>query len=312
MKKVKQTIAWLSVSGLLFNACTSGDSQAGEGIIKLMITGEEAAKTGFPVALEDHDHGEEDDHGEEEVLEFVDGWQVKWDAYVISLGNFSLANSEGESAIEEMRAYVVDLHQGDPELATFADLPARRWDRFGFAITPPAGDIANVNVDESIVNEMKVNNYTYWIKGIASKGDQMVTFAWGIQAPTENNDCTNGLDDTQGIVVQTGKTETHEITIHLEHMFWTSLGSEINEMRFDAIAAMADENGHVSWDALAQQNLADLKNADGEPLTDENGNPVIYNPGSANLPKNNLQEFIRFSMKSQAHFNGSGLCTITS
>lgn len=297
--------SWSAVICTLLGAC----AEEGSGGVAFRISGEEAARSGFPVEIgNDHGHSHDDD----EVLGFVDDWTLTWDAYLVSMGRLSLASSEGETALEDETVFVVDLHQGDSKLITFDGLGARRWDRFGFAMTPPSGMHENVDADASTVQQMVENGWNYWIAGSASRGDQTVTFAWGIANPTTNEDCTNGRDDTQGLVVPTNKTDEHEITVHVEHAFWTSLGTEINEMRFDAIAAVADDDGFVSWEALAGQMLSDLRDADGEPLTDENGNRLVYDPGALGLPRNDLQQFIRYAMAAQAHFNGSGLCTARS
>jgi hypothetical protein len=111
-------------------------------------------------------------------------------------------------------------------------------------------------------------------------------------------------------VVEAVKTTEQELTVHVEHMFWTTLGTEVNEMRFDAIASAADKNGVVTWEALADQMLSDLVDENGDPLTDEHGNPLVYDPAATSLSRNDLQHFISALMATQVHLNGSGLCTV--
>jgi hypothetical protein len=286
-------------------ACTA----EGPGGLTFRVSGEDAAKQGFPVeAGNDHDH----DHGDDDTLEFVDDWTLEYGAYVMSLGNLTLASSEGETAFADDRIFVVDLHKGDPQLASFEELESQRWDRFSFDIAAPPSNAVNVNADPAIVAQMQANGWNYWVEGTATKGDRTVTFAWGLANQTANEDCTNGRDNTQGLVVEAVKTTEQELTVHVEHMFWTTLGTELNEMRFDAIAAVADDDGIVTWEALADQMLSDLKDEHGEPLTDEHGNLLVYDPGATVLERNDLQHFIRALVAGQVHLNGSGLCTVRS
>ena len=113
------------------------------------------------------------------------------------------------------------------------------------------------------------------------------------------------------MVVRNSGTSTAQITFHLEHMFWDSLGTDSAELHFDPIAAMADAQGNIDFDALAGQNLTDLRDAEGNPLVDAEGKPVVYDPASVPLAADNLREFILAAVATQAHFNGSGLCTIS-
>jgi hypothetical protein len=284
-------------------ACTA----EGPGGLAFRISGEEAAKEGFPVEVgNDHGHG----HGDDETLEFVDDWTLEFGAYVVSFGNLRLASSEGETAFADDRIFVVDLSKDDPRVATFEELDSQRWDRFAFDIVAPPANAESVNADAAIVEQMRDNGWNYWVTGTARKGGRTVTFSWGVANPTSNEDCTNGRDNTQGLVVEALKTTEQEITAHTEHMFWTTLGTEVNEMRFDAIAAVADDSGEVTWEALADQMLSDLTDENGDPLTDENGNPLVYDPGAAALARNDLQHFIAALMATQVHLNGSGLCTV--
>ena len=295
------TVCTLVFLGLCLPACTA----EGPGGLAFRVSGEEAAKAGFPVMIE-NDHGHS--HGDDDILEFVDDWTLTWDAYVVSLGNLALASSEGETAFDDDQIFVVDLNKGDPRVAVFEEIDSKRWDRFSFELIQPPANAVNVNVDGAVLEQMRDNGWTYWVSGTATKGQRTVSFTWGIDNATLLEDCSNGRDDTQGLVVEAGKTTEQEITVHVEHAFWTTLGTEVAQMRFDAIAAVADDAGVVTWEALADQMLSDLRDHDGEPLTDAAGNPIVYDPGSATLPRNDLQQFIRRSMASQAHLNGSGLC----
>jgi hypothetical protein len=282
------SLTMVSLAPMAMSGCTGG-----EGALSLVATGEEAAVDGFA------------------ATQFADGWTIEFDRYLVSFGRLTLADATGESGLESDEVYVVDLHAGPIELDRFDGLVAQRWDRFGFEVVPPSADATVIgDVDDADVQRMRDEGYAYWIVGRASKGDVELTFSWGLASPTRNADCTNGIDDTQGVVIRNSGTTTAEITFHLEHLFWTSLGTDEAELRFDAIAAMADAEGNIDFAALADQNLSDLRDAEGNPLVDGEGSPVVYDPASVPLPADDLREFILAAVATQAHLNGNGLCTI--
>jgi hypothetical protein len=53
-----------------------------------------------------------------------------------------------------------------------------------------------------------------------------------------------------------------------------------------------------------------LQDPDGEPLLDEEGEPLVYDPGAIPLADKNLREFLLAASASQAHLNGLGLCSV--
>lgn len=284
---------------LLMGALSIGcDAGGGTGNLAIRISGEEAVKRGFPL---DHDGHK---------LEFADGWTMRFDKYLVAAGNIRIREMDRTTAAESDEIVVADLVKGDPVIFTFEELPAQRWPRIQYEVSAPSDGARNLNgVFETDLARMIENGFNYWIEGSATKGGRTVTFAWGLRNPIRNSDCTSGTDGTPGVVVRRNSTVTAEITIHIEHMFWNSLGSEGGTMRFDAIAAMADENGVIDLEALATQALSEPLDEHGEPLVDHNGNPVIYDPAA--FPIDNLRDFLLVSASYQAHLNGTGICTTT-
>ena len=290
----RNTMIASSLLGLLTIGCN-----AGEGTLALVATGEDAAIGGFPVM----------DEGE--TIEFADGWTLEFDKYLVSFGRLSLASASGEVGLESDAIYVVDLHRGTADVDLFGDLAAQRWDQLGFEIVAPGADaIAVGDVADADVQAMREGGFNYWVVGRASKAGVELSFSWQLANPTRNSQCTNGIDGTQGVVVRNSGTSTAQITFHLEHMFWDSLGTDDAELHFDPIAAMADAQGNIDFDALADQNLNDLRDAEGNPLVDAEGNPIVYDPASVPLAADNLREFILGAVSTQGHLNGGGLCTI--
>ena len=62
---------------------------------------------------------------------------------------------------------------------------------------------------------------------------------------------------------------------------------------------------------LVERALADLRDVDGEPLLDNEGSLVFYDPGGAALPHNDLAAFVREAVRAQPHLNGEGLCRLS-
>lgn len=270
-------------------------SADGTGTIAFRVSGEDGAREGFPNA----------------ESTFVDGWSLQFDRYLVALGGIEIdASDAGEAATDE-QLYVVDLHAGDADLDEIGPVAARRWDRVSWVMRAPEADedvVALEGVSDDDVARLAEGGFVYWVSGRATKDTREVSFAWGLTSSSHNRDCTNGVDGTAGLVVRNNTVTEAEITIHVEHLFWDTLGSEQQELRFDPIAAVADDTGVVEWDALAGQLLADMQDADGAQLLDEDGAALVYNPGS--LPISNLQEFLLAATRTQAHLGGAGLCTI--
>ncbi len=291
----------LSLSLGLAGCSDGGDeTAAGSGSLTLVATGEDGAKDGFPF--------EEDG----EAIAFADDWTVSFSKVLVSVGNIRLEGDDGKVALDSDEHYLVDLHAGDPELGTFDALGARRWERLSYEVLPAASGMTNLSgVASADVKAMVDGGYNYWLEGTAEKGDASFTFAWGLVNPTSNTNCTNGSDDTQGVIIRDNATTEAELTFHFDHLFWSTLGTEEAELRFEAIAAAGRDDGDISWEDLEAQQLASLVGLDGEPLVDEEGEPIVYNPGSVRLASQNLASFILASASSMGHLNGEGLCTVS-
>jgi hypothetical protein len=288
------------VLALAFVASCGADDAGGRGSVAIRVSGEGAAKTGFPYVRDGVQ------------IAFVDGWSLRFTKYLASVGDLRLISADDRVAFESSSVYVVDLHLGDPTIATFGDLPARRWERFGFRVVAPPADAIKVGlVDDADLGRMQAGGFNYWVEGTAEKEGATYSFAWGLQNPSRASNCTSGVDGTDGIVVRNNTTTVAEITFHLDHLFWDTLGTEQNNLRFEAIAAASQDDTIIEWDELATQPLADLRGRDGGRLVDESGRPVVYNPGSIPLAAPTLQAFMLATAAGQAHLDGLGLCTVS-
>ena len=295
-------LATAAAAAAFLIGCDPGADGVGTGTLVLRLSGEGAAKQGYPYTK---------DNGQR--LEFVDGWTIRFSKFLVSLGELRVRASDGSEGFVAEGPFVADIQKGDPEIARAAGLKARRWDRFGFKVIAPTAAATNLNgVAAADVERMTAGGFNYWIEGTAEKGGETYAFRWGLANPTRNANCTNGTDNTDGFVVRNNGTTVGEITIHVDHLFWDTLGTEQAKLRFEPIAGASRDDREITFTELAGQRLDNLQGRTGERLKNEAGQPLIYDPGSIPILAYNLQGFMLASSASQAHVNGVGLCTVSS
>jgi hypothetical protein len=277
---------------LLLAACGSSES-SGEGTLRVRISGEEAALSGYPVGS-----------GDDEIA-FSDGWTLEFEKVLVSLTDFRLRAADGDDADVEAGPVVADLHLGEPELWRFEDVPARRWDRVGYRYAPPTERARKANdVEDADITRMIDESYSIFIEATAKKDDQIVPLEFGFGFDVTMTRCENGLDMTDGIVVATNAVNEGQVTVHLDHLFFDTFAVDDARLRFDAMAAMAPTSGRLTLDDLAKQNnLSDLRGTDGTPLE------LAYDPGSAFDPTpKTLEDYVVSAATTTGHWNGEGHC----
>lgn len=279
--------------------CVS-ESSAGEGDLVLSAGGGAALQKGFP-------------HSEGGALhEFVDGWSLQFDKYIVVIGDVVLSEQgSGEEVGSFSGPVIVDLTEDgglNHELATITGLPARRLD-IEFSFLQATDEASNQNAAESDVEVMIAEGLSYIIEGEATREGETVAFSFHIPVSSRYYQCNNGVDQTRGIAIEADKTTDALIYAHALHLFWDTLAAGDEDLRFDAFAAVAGEDSVVEVEELVDQDLTDLRDADGEPLTDEAGHRVIYNSGSFLGPDElDLQAFFYYATRAGVHFNGVGFC----
>ncbi|MBN2798711.1 MAG: hypothetical protein JXX28_06130 [Deltaproteobacteria bacterium] len=284
---------------LLALACVSEDV-AGTGALDLSISGGEALRSGFPYV----------EGGAE--LAFVDGWEVHFDRYLISISEVALTDpADGAWAGGWEGARVVDLARAvgaEEPIATLEDLPALRLD-LGFTLSPVSASSEGDSPLPADLAMMETEGWTHWIGGTATRGEERVDFSLGLSLPTAYTRCVNGKDFTEGIAVASHTTTGATLYAHAVHLFWDTLAAGDEDLRFDPWAAVAGEDGVVTADDLADQDLTDLRDADGDPLLDPSGARISYDDGGLLGPgQYDLLSFVRYGLRQSAHLNGVGYC----
>jgi hypothetical protein len=276
-------------------ACSSDDS-AGQGSLRIKISGEEAALTGYPVQTGDHE------------IAFSDGWELAFQKILVSLTDFNLQAEDGDDAELAAGPVVADLHLGQPRLWSFAGVPARRWDRVGFTLEPPTRKSKAVNeIDDADVTRMADEGYAILIQATAKKDDRTVQLDYGFPFTVVSTRCENGMDRTDGIVVANGAVNEAQVTIHLDHLFFDSFAVDDAGLHFEPMAAVAPASGPLTLADLSKQaNLSDLKDPGGAPLD------LAYDPGSVFNPvPKTLEDYVIDAATTIGHWNGEGHCAYT-
>jgi len=283
----------LALSTSVTSACSdSSDGESGTGSLTVQISGEAAAQSGYPVGSGDSQ------------IAFADGWTFEFSKVLVSVSNFDLKTSQGDDARLPNEPVVADLHTGEHDLWSFDDVTARRWDRVGYLYAPPTAEsklVGGVSAEDAAL--LQSNGWSFYIEGTAHKGDQAVDIAWGFPFTVQLSDCEAG-DGTAGVVVENNAQNLAQVTVHLDHLFFDTWATEDANLRFDAMAAVAPSSGPLTLDDLAQQdNLSDLKAADGASLN------LAYDPASAFNPvPQNLEEYVVDAATTTGHWNGEGHC----
>lgn len=272
------------------------DDEAGAASLTIKISGEQAAVSGYPVK-----------NGADEVA-FADGWTLQFSKVIVSLKDFELKTVDGDDAKVKSDPVVADLHLGEPKLWQFDGVPARRWDRVGYQYAPPTAASRNTDgVDAADVQLMSDKGYSFYVRASAQKDDRKIDLEFGFPFSLQLTHCENGQDNTDGLVVRDNGANEAQITVHLDHLFFDSWAIDNPKLRFDAMAAVAPSDRPLTLEDLAQQdNLSDLKDADGKPLD------LAYDPGSAFAPvPKNLEDYVTDAATTTGHWNGEGHCVYT-
>jgi hypothetical protein len=297
-RMMKGAVVSLFLVGWLTGGCDSASNTGSSGEVTVDLSGEEASVQGYPVGT-----------GDSEIA-FVDGFTLEFDKVLVSLEHFELRGSDGSDANLDADAVVADLHLGEPEAWVFEDVPSRRWDDVRFLMAPPTADSRAIDeVSSEDLQTMIDGGYSMWIAGTASDGSDTYPFDLRFDdLRVQSEACQNGVDETDGLVVPNNAIVNAQVTIHLDHMFFDTFASDDGRLRFEPWAAAAGEDGIITLEDLETQPLADLRDRNGDPLVDGEGNPVVYDPGPLLLPANNLGQYVHAAATTMGHFNGEGHC----
>ncbi|MEZ4450862.1 MAG: hypothetical protein R3B09_15385 [Nannocystaceae bacterium] len=236
----------------------------GEGTFQARIYGEEFIEDGIPSDV------------------FVDGWSVTYDKFLVVVGDLTVA--DGDATIPGW--HVVNLAtktMGMGQAIGEVSVGAGTIERFGYRIAPNDGAAPTLATEADV--EL-VRGHAIYIQGTATRGDEVITFAWGFDSDTLYSPC-----EIDAELAADGEASA-QITIHADHIFYDDLDSSTPNVAFDLIAESdADGDGAVTREELAAVDI-----------TAE----VRYQVGSHDIQ--DLWSFLAYQATTVGHINGEGHC----
>jgi hypothetical protein len=234
-----------------------------DGTVEVRIWGEEFVEDGIPAEV------------------FVDGWSVRWDAFLVAVDGVATP------AAEDPTRYLFDLAEpsgGAGHVLGSLTSPGGVTE-LAYRIGPGARATAG-NAAADDVARMEAMGWSLFVAGTATRAAESVAFAWGFATTTHYRECQAAED------VEADEIATTVITIHADHLFYDDLDSEAPNVAFDLVAAAdADTDGAVTLDELA--------------ATDITGESR-YQVGSRDIA--DLEGFIAAQTSTLGHIDGEGHC----
>ncbi len=229
--------------------------------------------------------------------------------------------------------------------------PVRRY-AFGFDIVTASTNAQITNLDataQADYAEMTAKGLsvlyvgTATFKGVDCKASDQsydfsklpttVKFRFGFKTPTKYKNCQNsdlrgkpfdGEESQRG--VQVSDPTTAQITLHVDHPFWSTVDHDAAELFFDQMAAVASPDGTLVIDDLASVDFTGFKDREGNALPWRScvaDRPVKtgqrrFNPGSVAVDPNgapeialrNYADYVSYQQSTQGHLNAAGLCAV--
>jgi hypothetical protein len=265
--------ALLCSLSLAAGAC--GDNITGPlpGTLDVRIYGESFIEDGIPAEV------------------FADGWSLRFDSFLISVGEVSAAAAGADTpALADETYRIFDLAQasgGEGFLVLSGDVPGGVYDDIAYRIGGSRAAVAG-NVTAADVAFMNENGYAVHAEGQATRGGETRTFAWGFTAGTTYRRC-------RSVAAVDGDSASSVLTIHADHLFYDDLVSETPSVRFDAIGgADADADGDITTAELGAVDITGFER---------------YQVGSFDVE--DLWTFVDHQASTLGHIDGEGHCEIT-
>lgn len=282
------------VSGM-FAACgddsggAGGGTEGGSGKVTFTSWGEEYIEQEIPTA------------------EFADGWSVKYDKFLVAIGNIRVADEDGtEAARKDGFVLVNHVTAGVKPIATLDGLAAKNWNLVSYQIRPvtdPAQLEVGAGATEDDKTFMMTNACHAYVEGTLSKvGEDPRTFKWCFGVDTLLDECEGDVDGklTKGVVVTEGGEDTVQLTIHGDHLFYDDLQSVNAVVRGQVIA---DADGANGSEPDGEVTLEELQAVDMDDI------PTGYGTGAASNVAN-LRDYVTFLSRTIGHYRGEGECFV--
>ena len=284
MKKIAQ-LAFLGLTGLAACSSSTGSSDAdGQGTVAFTTFGEDYIIQEIPAA------------------DVEDGFTVKYDKFLVVLADITVQDgATGPIAAKMTEQKIFDMHTaGERPVITFPNIPGKPYTHVSYRIGPAtAAATLGANTTDADKTIMTTNGYSTYVEGTVSKDAVSKKFKWGFKLNTLYDRCEGEIagKKTEGVVVTNGGTDTVQLTIHGDHLWYDDLQAAEAKVRGQNIVA-ADKNndGEVTLDELAAVKLIDIPQGQG-----------TYGTGSA-AGINDLRAFVEALSRTVGHYRGEGEC----
>jgi hypothetical protein len=280
-KKMRRVRDFIGVILVIFSLAGCGSGETGG--VAFTTWGEAYIEEGIPAA------------------EFEDGWSVKYKKFLVVLGHIRVAGEDGAEGAKMGGARLVNhVAPGVKDVAHFDGLEAKPWTEVSYELVIAKADTElGIGATEDDRALMAGGGYNVYVEGDATSGSTTKSFSWGFGEPTLLARCKGDKDgkETDGVLVTSGGTDTVELTIHGDHLFYDDLQSPDAKLRFDAIAsADADKDGTITLDELSGVKLVAISEG-------------TYGTGSA-AHIDDLRQFVEALSRTVGHFRGEGECAV--
>jgi hypothetical protein len=259
----RTTLAAVLAGGVCLVAGCS-EQEEGEGILRVSIYGEELIEDTIPADI------------------VVDGWQIDFSKFLVSVGDISADEIDLEGH------FVIDLAQpsgGDGHEVGTIMVPAGIVEHLDYRVGPSASATAG-NAAAPDVELMNGMGYSVYVEGAATRDDESIAFAWGFDTDTVYTQCEtlqSVSDDAEA---------TSQMTLHSDHLFYDDLDLPEPNVTFDLVAmADAEPDGTVTPEELRAVDISGLPN---------------YGVGSRDI--DDLWAFIEAQTTTLGHIDGEGHC----
>lgn len=253
----------------------------GSGDVTITTWGEELIEQGIP------------------ATKFADGSQVTYTKFLVVLSNVTLATKTGTEGPKQPLPVVVDLVKpGTKTVVKMEKTPAVKWDAVSYEIVPltaltlPVGEVIQTDFDA-----MRNLGSSVFVEGRLTRNGVTKTFSWHFDLATRYSNCVSP-DLGEGVTVPAGASETVELTIHGDHLWYDELQAAEADMRGEAVFnADTNADGVITQAELSAVQLTTL------PLGQ-------YETAGASSVKT-LNDFVRSLVRTLGHFRGEGECSVS-
>ena len=265
-KRLFLMVLMLFVAAALWACDDSESEEAAEGMHRVTIYGESFITDGIPAD------------------EFSDGWAVEFEHFIVLVDYLAVGEVESSTGMN-----AVDLTLGGEAGHSLSSemVPGGSYEALSYRIAPATTDeqVNDMTSNPEIVAAMLADGHSISIAGVATKGEESLSFDWTFSTATRYHGCEIEIEVD-------GNTQDSQLTIHGDHLFYDDLESEEPQVAFELIAsADTDDDGAISMAELAAVDIS------GESR---------YQVGSRDI--SDLSAFISALTATLGHINGEGHC----